>query len=201
MTNPPKFQIAQVEDRLRFQSEEGWLEMKAENGRAMVMGGTFNATVPEVFGERLWHLLQAVMPDLGIKVCQVGFPTSNTWLERIFTSAGFSKDGTLRSWAPNFQDVAIYSILDSEVKYEAQDAPRYEASEALNGPTRDQQATAVDAALDSQHAGPSGGDEQGPVQRDGPDDGLRGAGPDLRGADEPDGAPIPATRPADAAAT
>jgi hypothetical protein len=151
------------------------------------MAGTFNATIPEVFGDRIWHLLQAVMPELGLRVCQVSFPAENTWLERIFTSAGFRKDGTLRSWDQNFQDVAVYSILDAEVKYEV-----------IDGPTT---IAAADGALDGEHAGLAEGDGSDSVQRDGPDDGVSGARQRARGPDFPDGAPIPTTRAGDEAST
>ena len=133
-TTIPRFQIAEVDGRLRFQSEEGWLELKADNGRALCMGGTFNDTVPEVFGGRIWHLLQTVMPELQIRVVQVTFPDTNTWLQRIFMSAGFHKDGTLRSWDQNFQDVAVYSILDSEARFEIIEPEKAEEPKELECP-------------------------------------------------------------------
>lgn len=185
METKTRFIIAQVEDRLRFQSTEGWLELKADNGRALVMGGTFDATVPEVFGGRIWHLLQAVMPELGLTVCQVSFPAANEWLQRIFVSAGFQKDGTFRSWDRNFQDVAVYSILASEVRYEVADGPTTIAT--------------ADGTLDGEHAGIAAGNEPGSVQRDGPDDGVSGVGPGAGRPDEPDGSQVPATRAGDEA--
>src|SRR5512143_3388359 len=169
---PARFEIVQIEDRLRFQSAEGWLELKADNGRALVMGGTFDATIPEVFGNRIWHLLQAVMPELGLTVCQVSFPAANEWLQRIFVSAGFQKDGTLRSWDRNFQDVAVYSILATEVRYEV-----------TNGPTT---LATADGALDGEHAGVAAGDEPGSVQRNGLDDGVSGVGTGSGRANLPD---------------
>lgn len=188
-TPTPKFQITEVDGRLRFQSEEGWFELKADNGRALCMAGTFNDTVPEVFGGRLWHLLMDVMPELGLKVCQVSFPYANTWLQRIFIAAGFHRDGILRSWDHNFQDVAVWSILDTEARYEVKEP---------DGPTKTEQA---DGALDGEHAGLAAGNEQGPVQRNGPDDGVSGTREHPGRADEPDGVEIPSTRTADATAS
>ncbi len=141
--------------------------MMVAEGKALCMAGTYNATVPEEFGLRLRELLQTVMPECRLRVCQVAIP-ENPWLERIFLAAGFVKDGELRAWGPDFKTLKIYSILDSEV---------------YNGST---EAAAADGALASEHAGTAPGNGSGTVQPDGPHDGLPGDGEHAGGTGQPD---------------
>ncbi len=186
-----KFKVQAVDGRLRFDSGDGWFEMMVAEGKALCMAGTYNATIPEEFGLRLRELLQTVMPECQLRVCQVAIP-ENPWLERIFLAAGFAKDGELRAWGPDFKTLKIYSILDSEVGAVAKEATSDGSTEA----------TAPNGTLAGEHAGPAPGNGQGTVQPDGPHDGLPGDGEPSGRLGEPDkshGAPVPSAWTRDAA--
>lgn len=113
------FKIETIDNGLRFVSAEGWADLcDIRDGKALLYTGTYNGTVPEVFGKTLWLLLHEIMPEMGLEVISAEVSPPDDFVERILLGAGFQKDGTRRRWGDNLEDISCYSILDREVRYE-----------------------------------------------------------------------------------
>lgn len=112
-----KFRTDKIEGGIRFTAPDGWVDLLIDGERANLWCGTFNGTPPEVFGNRLWHLLRDVVPELQLRVIAYDGDT-DPFVESILVNAGFSKEGTRRQWGDGGQDQVIYSILAAEVRYE-----------------------------------------------------------------------------------
>lgn len=116
-----KFKIERIDDVVRFSARDGWVDLQIlGDGKAYIQLGTHNGTSPEVFGNRLWHLLSSAVPDLELRVVTYE-DEADPYIERILVSAGFSKDGIRRGWQPDGQDSVIYSILAPELRHEVKE--------------------------------------------------------------------------------
>lgn len=113
-----KFKVEKIDGGLRFAAPDGWVDLQLlPDNRAYIWFGTHNGTPAEVFGNRIWHLLHDVMPELDLRVVSYD-GESDPFLERVLVSAGFSGDGVRRSWHGDSKDGVIYSILAIETRYE-----------------------------------------------------------------------------------
>lgn len=113
-----RFKTEKIDGGLRFTAPDGWVDLQfVDDGRAYVFLGTYNGTIPEVFGARLWRLLHDGSADLGLRVVAYD-DAADPFIERVLIAAGFSKDGIRRGWHADGQDGVIYSILASELRFE-----------------------------------------------------------------------------------
>lgn len=122
-----RFKTETIDGGLRFTSHDGWMDLAIGDGRAQMWCGIWNGTPTNVFGNRLWHLLKEVVPDLALRVIAFEGPR-DPMTETILVEAGFTKEGTRRLWGDGGQDVVVYSILASEVVHEVQE-PKNEVSD------------------------------------------------------------------------
>lgn len=118
-----KFKIERFDDVVRFSARDGWVDLQIlGDGKAYIQLGTHNGTTPEVFGNRVWHLLSNAVPDLELRVVTYD-DASDEFIERILVAAGFSKDGIRRGWQTDGQNSVIYSILAPELRHEVKECP------------------------------------------------------------------------------
>jgi len=117
-----KFKTEKIQGGLRFESDEGFCEIRFLNDQCAVFGCRTNIP-PKPFGELVWALLHEIMPELGLKVLASEVPVGSLD-EMVLIECGFRRDGIRRRMGPALTDLSLFSVTDDEVRYRVAEEPR-----------------------------------------------------------------------------